>query len=65
MQPKVEIGGILKYKLGSNQHGYGFKTVFKTSEEAQSYKEMMYFILRNDHYKVNNGKGYYDKKEEE
>lgn len=40
--------------------GYGFKITFKTSTEAQKYKEMITWIIESDNYKINNKKGYYD-----
>ena len=56
-----EIGGIIQHRMNHNRTcGYGFKITFKTSTEAQKYKEMITWIIESDNYKINNKKGYYD-----
>ena len=57
------IGGVLRYNP-PDLRGYGFKTVFPSSEEAQLYKEKIRVILEKEGYRIiNNGGGYFDKKE--
>ena len=54
------IGGILK----NNKGWYIFKTSFNSMEQAQKYKDMFFWIIKNDKVKTEVSKGYYDKKEE-
>jgi len=59
MKKKTWIGGIIKH----NHNGIGFKLTFKTKKEAQHYKEMIIFILKNDNYHIKQKEGYYDNKD--
>jgi len=58
----VILGGIVKHK--NMRGGYGFKVTFLTAKEAVYYKDMFFYIIRSDKYKVIKENGYYDKKEE-
>jgi len=52
----VTISGIIKHR-----NGYGFKITFNNNEEADRYKDMIRWILKDDGYHIENKKGYYDK----
>ena len=56
----AKMGGIVST---STRNGYCFKVTFDTAEEANHYKEMMGFILKNDKYIIEYGTGYYDTRE--
>jgi hypothetical protein len=57
---QCEIGGII-----SHRDGYGFKIRFDTIKQAQYYKGLLAYALREDKYKIKNNKGYHDKKEKQ
>lgn len=57
MKKTVHLGGIINRR----QLGVGFDIIFKTKDEAQRYKEMLMFILKNDKYNVETAMGYHDK----
>jgi hypothetical protein len=59
MKKKCTLGGILKHK----DNGYGFKVSFSDVEAAQYYKDMIFWIIKNDKVSINIEKGYFDSKE--
>lgn len=53
---KATIGGIVK------QHGgVGFRVTFDNKAQAQKYKDMFMWILKDDKFKLTVKGGYYDK----
>lgn len=52
----TRIGGIIRH----TDYGYGFKISFKTIDEANKYKDMICYILEDDHYKLKLEDGYFD-----
>jgi hypothetical protein len=58
--PSATIGRIIKHS-----NGIGFKVTFNTKEEAQKYKDEIYFIISVDGYKIDNKGGCYDKNQKE
>jgi len=52
---QCRLSGIIKHN-----DGIGFKITFDTSEQANKYKDMMKWILKDDGFKVLISKGYYD-----
>lgn len=50
------LTGIIK-----RNGGYGFAVVFDDPKLAQHYKEMMNWIIKDDMFKVEEKRGYYDK----
>ena len=51
-----EIGGVLKHN-----GGYGFKITFDDKDSALYYKDMMYWIIKNDNFNMNMKDGYYER----
>jgi len=51
----VIMKGIVKHS-----DGVGFKITFQDRETANYYKDMMYYIIKTDGYKIKYLKGYYD-----
>ena len=49
---KCTIGRIVKHS-----RGYGFKITFDNFDEANKYKDQVYYIINVDGYKINNVKG--------
>lgn len=47
VKKKVIFGRIIKISKG-----VGYRTIFETKEEAEKYREMNEFILKNDNYDV-------------
>lgn len=58
MVKSCTLGGIVKVKAG----GYGFRVSFPDALLAQQYKEMMYFIIKNDGFQIDRFHASYDKK---
>jgi len=52
---KATIGGIVK-----QQGGVGFKITFENRQQANKYKDMFAWILRDDKFKLLVKGGYYD-----
>lgn len=52
------IGGIIK----NVQKGYCFKICFKDVDQAQKYKDIIYWIVKNDGIDTTVSNGYYDDK---
>ena len=56
---KITIHRILKHHNG----GVGFKITFPDNNTANKYKDMIYWIIKNDGYIIKCNKGIMDKKE--
>jgi hypothetical protein len=54
----VLMGGIIKHN-----RDYGFKITFSDIEDARKYKDMIYWIIKNDNIRCIMNFGYYDDKE--
>lgn len=59
MKKTCVVGGIIKHK---GKGGFGFKTSFSSVELAQKYKDMVFWIIKNDKICTSVERGYYDKK---
>ena len=60
MKKKCRLTGII-----TNSHGeYCFKTCFKDKKLVQQYKDMLYWIIKNDDILVDVQRGYHDDKVE-
>ena len=57
----AKFGPILKQSAGSL---YGFRINFNTNKEAQHYKDMFIWIVKDDRYKIMNECGYGEKRKE-
>jgi hypothetical protein len=59
IEEKCIIGGIIK----GIQEGYSFKINFKNKETAQKYKDILYWIIKNDNIPTDVSYGYFDDKQ--
>ena len=55
MRKRCVFSGIVKHK-----DGIGFKVTFDKPETANMYKDMFRFIVKNDGFKIEDKRGYYD-----
>ena len=53
---KCMIGGILRHN-----GGFGFKVTFDDVETTKYYKDMIFWIIKNDKFSMDVKNGYYEK----
>jgi hypothetical protein len=53
---KCMIGGILRHN-----GGFGFKVTFDDVETTKYYKDMIFWIIKNDNFSMDVKNGYYEK----